>query len=76
MLKNTPDNVPRTPPAPRRRTRTRQPVGDENVGADPPSPMRTRRRRYQVPPTPNLVPEEVPVAHTRPEHTPPGTIIC
>ncbi|KAJ7240968.1 hypothetical protein C8J57DRAFT_1245083 [Mycena rebaudengoi] len=46
------DNAtPRTPPAPRRCTRTRQPVGDDNTGADP-SPMRTRRRRYQEEPTP------------------------
>ncbi|KAJ7884388.1 hypothetical protein B0H14DRAFT_2564440 [Mycena olivaceomarginata] len=42
---------PRTPPAARRRTRKRQPVGEDNTGAEP-SPMRTRRRQYQQPPTP------------------------
>ncbi|KAJ6537038.1 hypothetical protein B0H19DRAFT_1270706 [Mycena capillaripes] len=42
---------PRTPPAARRRTRKRQPVGEDNTEAEP-SPMRTRRLQYQQPPTP------------------------
>ncbi|KAJ7278309.1 hypothetical protein C8J57DRAFT_1465460 [Mycena rebaudengoi] len=40
-----------SPPVSRRRTRARQPHGDDNTGAEP-SPMRTRHWRYQEPPTP------------------------
>ncbi|KAJ7495664.1 hypothetical protein B0H11DRAFT_1910416 [Mycena galericulata] len=46
------DAAVRSPPAPRRRTGRRQPVGVDNVGADPPSPVRTRRRRRQEDPNP------------------------
>ncbi|KAJ7161811.1 hypothetical protein C8R43DRAFT_947325 [Mycena crocata] len=45
------DEVRSSPPVPRRRRRTRQPHGDDNLGGDP-IPMRTRRRQHQAPPTP------------------------
>ncbi|KAK7015377.1 hypothetical protein R3P38DRAFT_2786872 [Favolaschia claudopus] len=50
-LDNTLATPLRTPPAPRRQTRRRQPNGEDNTGADP-SPMRTRRSQHQLPPTP------------------------
>ncbi|KAJ6529698.1 hypothetical protein B0H19DRAFT_1274093 [Mycena capillaripes] len=69
---------PRTPPAPRRHTRRRQPVGEENTGADP-SPMRNRRRQYQEAPTPlaaELQRPELTQDHNSPafkRHPPPTT---
>ncbi|KAJ7924764.1 hypothetical protein B0H13DRAFT_1863629 [Mycena leptocephala] len=69
---------PRTPPSPRRHTRRRQPVGEENTGADP-SPMRTRRRQYQEAPTPlatELPRPELTQDHNSPalnRHPPPTT---
>ncbi|KAJ7701681.1 hypothetical protein B0H16DRAFT_752473 [Mycena metata] len=68
------DNVRRSPVAPRRRTGTRQPIGDDNTGAEP-SPRRTRRRQYQEPPTPSrtpAAPPEIP-QHHMPTGQPSGT---